>query len=50
MRELRRYLDSRDFYDACQLYRHAPALSPQAVVDAYEAMKDQIIAALGNLK
>jgi hypothetical protein len=32
--------NSRDFYELCQVYRHADPLKPAGVVEAFEALKD----------
>jgi hypothetical protein len=42
-RRLREFLDSREFYDLMQAYRHAPQLPPAAVVEAYEAVKTAVL-------
>ena len=36
------WLDEREFYEQCQIYRHAPITDPRAVVNAFEALKGYI--------
>ncbi len=43
-RDMKKLLDSRDFYDIAQMYRHAPAIHPAMVLDAFEALKTFILA------
>jgi hypothetical protein len=39
------FLNSREFYELSQSYRHAPLEKPAQVVEAWEALKDAIRAA-----
>lgn len=41
-KQLNDFLDSRDFYELSQAYRHAPLEKPAAVVEAWEALKEAI--------
>ena len=46
-RTVREWLDSKDFYELCQSYRHAGDVIPRAegfptACEAYEALKDEI--------
>lgn len=35
---LAEFLDSQDFYELMQAYRHAPPLNPQGVCNAFDAV------------
>jgi hypothetical protein len=37
--EFERWLESRDFYEMCQQYRHANEMSIPTVVEAFEGLK-----------
>lgn len=39
---LENFLESREFYELSQAYRHAPIEKPAAVVEAWEAIKTAI--------
>ena len=43
LKNVRAALDDRYFYDVAQIYRHANAIHPAEVVEAFEALKDAII-------
>jgi hypothetical protein len=42
MNGLDAFLDSREFYELSQMYRHAPTERPAAVVAAWEKLKAAI--------
>lgn len=43
------YVQSRDFYEVMQVYRHTPVVPLAPVVDAFEAVKSAILAALSTV-
>lgn len=36
------FLDSQDFYELMQRYRHSPAVPQESVVQAFEAVKEYV--------
>ena len=52
---MREWLDSREFYELCQTYRHigqsrAYYGGPKAISDAFEALKDAIMKQVEGVK
>lgn len=45
MSRLKTFLESRDFYELCQIYRHMPVEKPGDVVEAFETLKNAILVA-----
>ena len=42
-KDIKEYLDSKEFYELMQIYRHTPLGYPAMVVQAYEDVKSYII-------
>ena len=45
---LKKYLDSEDFYNLMQTYRHTKVMDQQLVVDAFETVKKEVLLAAHN--
>ena len=49
-KNIKEYLDSKEFYELMQMYRHTPVSYPAMVVQAFEDVKSYIIKMVEELK
>ena len=49
-KDIQEYLDSEEFYNLMQMYRHTPVSQPADVIEAYENVKSYIIKMVEELK
>ena len=49
-KDIQEYLDSKEFFDLMQNYRHAPITQQVYVIRAYEEVKSYIIKMVEELK